>query len=311
MHSVVPEGLSISVAEMRSVVGRSARRPVLGRWQVVVIEDADRLTEQASNALLKAVEEPPPRTVFLLCVPSLHPDDVSLTIRSRCRLVTLRIPPPEAIAAVLQADGIDRPMTPRGPPRPRRATSGGRGGWPATTAAREHRATVLAIPSSLTSMAACLAAADHLVGAAEAEAAALSAELDATETEALQIALGARRHRQGHGRRRRAARPARCARISRSGRSRARPARSATPSTARWSTSPRSTATCCSCRRTRRSRRRTRTSTTTSAPLRCALDRRRCCSASTRCSPAAPQLELNVKPRIAVEALTAALRLPA
>ena len=108
VHSVVPEGLSISVAEMRSVVARSARRPILGRWQVVVIEDADRLTEQASNALLKAVEEPPARTVFLLCVPSLHPDDVSLTIRSRCRLVSLRTPPAEAIAAVLRGrDGID------------------------------------------------------------------------------------------------------------------------------------------------------------------------------------------------------------
>ena len=101
VRSVVPEGLSISVAEMRAVVGSSGRRPILGRWQVVVIEDADRLTEQASNALLKAVEEPPPRTVFLLCVPSLHPDDVSQTIRSRCRLVTLRTPPAAAIEQVL------------------------------------------------------------------------------------------------------------------------------------------------------------------------------------------------------------------
>ncbi len=189
VHSVVPEGLSISVAEMRSVVGRSARRPVLGRWQVVVIEDADRLTEQASNALLKALEEPPPRTVFLLCVPSLHPDDVSLTIRSRCRLVTLRVPPPEAIAAVLRADGISADDAAWAA-----AASQGHVGrarrLARDPAAREHRATVLAIPSSLTSMAACLAAADHLVGAAEAEAASLSAELDGTETEALQIALG-------------------------------------------------------------------------------------------------------------------------
>jgi len=59
VHAVVPEGLSISVAEMRSVVATAARLPALGRWQVVLIEDADRLTEQASNALLKAVEEPP------------------------------------------------------------------------------------------------------------------------------------------------------------------------------------------------------------------------------------------------------------
>jgi DNA polymerase-3 subunit delta' len=186
----VPEGLSIGVNEMRAVVGRAARRPSLGHWQIVVIEDADRLTEQASNALLKAVEEPPARTVFLLCAPSLHPDDVSVTIRSRCRLVTLRTPPADAVAAVLERDG-----------------------WPAETAgwaaavgqghvgrsrrlardddARRRRAEVLAIPASLTSLQACLVAADHLVGAAEGEADALSAELDAAETESLQVALGA------------------------------------------------------------------------------------------------------------------------
>ncbi|MGH8861092.1 MAG: DNA polymerase III subunit delta', partial [Jatrophihabitantaceae bacterium] len=107
VHSVVPEGLSIGVKEMRAVVAGAGRRPILGRWQVILIEDADRLTEQASNALLKMVEEPPPRTVILLCVPSLHPDDVSLTIRSRCRLVTLRTPPADAVAAVLRKDGVD------------------------------------------------------------------------------------------------------------------------------------------------------------------------------------------------------------
>jgi DNA polymerase-3 subunit delta' len=191
VHSVVPEGLSISVAEMRSVVARSARRPILGRWQVVVIEDADRLTEQASNALLKAVEEPPARTVFLLCVPSLHPDDVSLTIRSRCRLVSLRTPPAEAIAAVLRGrDGIDDATAEWAA-----AASQGHVGrarrLARDEAAREHRTAVLAIPASLTSMAACLAAADQLVSAAEAEAKDLSESLDAAESESLQIALGA------------------------------------------------------------------------------------------------------------------------
>jgi DNA polymerase-3 subunit delta' len=190
VHSVVPEGLSISVREMRSVVARSARRPVLGRWQVVVIEDADRLTEQASNALLKAVEEPPQRTVFLLCVPSLHPDDVSLTIRSRCRLVNLRIPPTPAIEAVLRADGIDETTAAWAA-----ATAQGHVGrarrLARDAAAREHRNTVLAIPAALTSLHACLAAAEQLVGAAEAQAAELAAELNSGETEALQIALGA------------------------------------------------------------------------------------------------------------------------
>ena len=189
VHSVVPEGLSISVAEMRSVVGRSARRPVLGKWQIVVIEDADRLTEQASNALLKAIEEPPARTVFLLCVPSLHPDDVMLTIRSRCRLVTLRTPPAAAIADVLRADGVEPDVATWAA-----AASQGHVGRARRLArdegARAHRQAVLQIPASLTSMAACMAAADQLVTAAEAEAAALSAGLDADETAALQIALG-------------------------------------------------------------------------------------------------------------------------
>jgi DNA polymerase-3 subunit delta' len=190
VRSVVPEGLSIGVTEMRTVVGQASRLPSLGRWQVVVIEDADRLTEQASNALLKAVEEPPARTVFLLCAPSLHPDDVSVTIRSRCRLVSLRTPPADAVAGVLEADGVDAPTAAWA------AAAGqghvGRSRRLARDAdARGRRAEVLAIPASLTSLQACLEAADRLVGAAEAEAAALSAGLDAGETESLQIALGA------------------------------------------------------------------------------------------------------------------------
>jgi DNA polymerase-3 subunit delta' len=190
VRSVVPEGLSISVAEMRAVVAQAARRPVLGRWQVVVIEDADRLTEQASNALLKAVEEPPERTVFLLCAPSTHPDDVSVTIRSRCRLVSLRIPPAEAVASVLVGGGVDEATATWAAQagqghvgRSRRLAADGE--------ARARRAAVLAIPASLTSLGACLAAADRLVTAAEAEAAALSASLDEAETTALQTALGA------------------------------------------------------------------------------------------------------------------------
>lgn len=190
VHSVVPEGLSIGVGEMRAVVGRAARRPVLGRWQVILIEDADRLTEQASNALLKAVEEPPARSVFLLCAPSLHPEDVSLTIRSRCRLVVLRTPSAQAVAGVLERGGVDHETA-------QWAAAAGQGhvGRSRRLArdadARAHRAQVLAIPASLTSLQACLDAADHLVRAAEAEAAALSAELDAGETESLQVALGA------------------------------------------------------------------------------------------------------------------------
>jgi DNA polymerase-3 subunit delta' len=188
---VVPEGLSIGVNEMRALVLRAASSPTQGRWQVLLVEDADRLTEQAGNALLKAVEEPPARTVFLLCTPSTHPDDVSVTIRSRCRVVTLRQPPAEAVASVLQfRDGVPADTA----------------AWAASAAqghvgrarrlandpkARQRRDAVLAIPRKLTGIGACFDAASALISAAEAEAANATAELDAREKAALETALGA------------------------------------------------------------------------------------------------------------------------
>ena len=83
------EGLSIKIDEVRELLTRVAWAPSMGGWRVVVMEDADRLTESAANALLKAIEEPGNRTVWLLCAPTLH--DVLPTIRSRCRHLQLVI----------------------------------------------------------------------------------------------------------------------------------------------------------------------------------------------------------------------------
>ena len=108
VRRVVPEGLSIGVDEMRAIVASASRRPTTGRWQVVVVEDADRLTEGAANALLKVVEEPPAQTVFVLCAPSVDPEDIAVTLRSRCRHVALTTPTVESIAEVLiDGDGLD------------------------------------------------------------------------------------------------------------------------------------------------------------------------------------------------------------
>src|SRR5205814_1237201 len=101
---VRPDGLSYGVKQTRGLVLRAAGAPSGGRWHVVLFEDADRATEQAANALLKAIEEPAPRTVWLLCAPSA--EELVTTIRSRCRLVVLRTPPSEAIAAALAAEGV-------------------------------------------------------------------------------------------------------------------------------------------------------------------------------------------------------------
>jgi hypothetical protein len=75
---VATSQLSIGVDAARALVARAARTPIGGRWQVVVIEDADRLTDSAANALLKAIEEPTPRTVWVLCAPGL--EDVLPTV---------------------------------------------------------------------------------------------------------------------------------------------------------------------------------------------------------------------------------------
>ncbi|WP_133873524.1 DNA polymerase III subunit delta' [Paractinoplanes brasiliensis] len=188
---VVPEGLSIGVNEMRALVLRAASAPSGGRWQVVVIEDADRLTEQAGNALLKAIEEPPPRTVFLLCTPSTHPDDISVTIRSRCRVVALRQPPADAVAEVLvRRDHIAADVAAWAAA----AAQGhvGRAKRLANdTEARGRRDAVLSVPRRLTGVGACFEAAGALIKAAEAEAAEQLVETDASERAALEQALGA------------------------------------------------------------------------------------------------------------------------
>ncbi|MGH3950788.1 MAG: DNA polymerase III subunit delta' [Pseudonocardiaceae bacterium] len=190
VHLVVPEGLSISVAEMRALVQTAARLPATGRWQVVIIADADRLTEGASNALLKAVEEPPERTAFLLCAPSDHPEDVSVTIRSRCRLVSLRTPPPEAIARVLvERDGVaaDRAQWAA-------SVCGGHVGrarrLATDPAARSRREEVLRIPVTLRRPSDIFACADVLIRAAEADATEESKARDETERSELRTAMG-------------------------------------------------------------------------------------------------------------------------
>ena len=191
VRRVVPEGLSIGVYEMRAIVAAASRRPTTGRWQVVVIEDADRLTEGAANALLKVVEEPPPSTVFLLCAPSVDPEDIAITLRSRCRHVALLTPSAEDIARVLvERDGLDERAA-----HWAAAISGGHVGRArrlATDAeARARRERALGMARDAATPARAYAAVEALLAAAEEEARALTAGRDETETEELRVALGA------------------------------------------------------------------------------------------------------------------------
>lgn len=190
VRRVIPEGLSIGVDEMRGIVQIAARRPSTGRWQIVVIEDADRLTEGAGNVLLKIVEEPPVRTVFLLCAPSVDPEDISVTLRSRCRHVHLVTPDVDSIARVLiERDGLAPDAAQHAA-----AISGGHVGRARRLAtddeARARRGAALALATAATNPMRAYEAADELVRAAESEAKEMSAERDEKEKAELEIALG-------------------------------------------------------------------------------------------------------------------------
>ena len=190
------EKLSIGIDVIRSLVGRAAMSPSLGRRQVVVVEDADRVTERGAPALLKAVEEPTPKTVWVLCAPT--PDDVLLTIRSRCRQIALVTPSDRAVAELLiSRDGVEPAMA-HFAARVAQGHIGRARNLARNEAARARRHEVLKIPAQLTTLGACLRAADNMVKAAAAnlveaaaeEAATTTSDLDAREKAELSEALG-------------------------------------------------------------------------------------------------------------------------
>jgi DNA polymerase-3 subunit delta' len=182
------ELLSIGVDEVRDLVRRAAMSPTLGRRQVLVVEDADRVTERGADALLKSIEEPAAKTVWILCAPTA--DDVVATIRSRCRLLTLQTPTVAAVTQLLiSRDGVD-PALAGFAARVAQGHVGRARVLARDEAARSRRHEVLLIPSRLNGLGACLSAAATLVDACSQEAAAATAELDESERATLSEALG-------------------------------------------------------------------------------------------------------------------------
>ena len=183
---VSPEGLSIGIDEAREVVRRAASSPSVGRYRIVIIEDADRLTEHAENTLLKTLEEPPERTVILLCAPSAA--DMLVTTASRCRQVQLRTPSSADLTEALIGEGVDPAIASFAA----RAAQGhlGRARRLATDeAARSRRADVLRLPTRLGGLADALAAAADLYEAAAEESGASFADRDVTELASLEATL--------------------------------------------------------------------------------------------------------------------------
>ena len=182
------EGLSVKVDEVRELITRTSWSPSVGNYRVVVIEDADRLTESAANALLKIIEEPGARTVWLLCAPTLT--DVIPTIRSRCRHLALRTPSIKAVTKLLiERDGIDSKMAEFAA----NAAGGhiGRARYLATNEeARKTREKILNIPLTVRDLASAFEAANTLVELAKSQALAESEVRDEVELAKLKESYG-------------------------------------------------------------------------------------------------------------------------
>ena len=185
---VATDRLSIGVDDVRQLVRGAALMPAQGRWQVVVVEDADRLTEDAGDALLKSLEEPASRTVWMLCAPTA--EDVLVTIRSRCRLLVLRTPPADAVAAMLtERDGVPAEIAAFAA----RVSQGHIGRARALAhdeANRNRRREILSIPTALVELGACMVAAANLHEVAQESGAAVAAHLDAAEMADLEAVYG-------------------------------------------------------------------------------------------------------------------------
>ena len=185
---VSTESVQFRVKDAREMVRKSAMSPVSHRWQVIVVEDADRFNDSSGNAVLKAVEEPADRTVWVLCAPTV--EDVLPTIRSRCRLVSLATPTaPEVADFLVRRQGVAESLASYAA----RASQGhiGRAKALATDeATRNRRREVVSLPARLTTIGACMQAATNLADVAKEEAEAITADLDQREKTDLDRAFG-------------------------------------------------------------------------------------------------------------------------
>jgi DNA polymerase III subunit delta' len=186
---IVTDQAQLKVDPIREYVRQAALAPAGHRWQVLIVEDADRLNDRAADALLKSIEEPPPRTLWLLCAPTV--EDVAPTVRSRCRALVLRTPPADAVADHLMArDGVPAAVATFAA----RAAQGHIGRARALAldeSVRNRRREVLRVPSQLRDLGSCLTCAANLLEAATEEAKPRIDDLDAQEMRDLEMAYGA------------------------------------------------------------------------------------------------------------------------
>lgn len=182
------ERVIISIDEVRRLVASSQYSPSVSRYRVMVIEDADRMSERTSNVLLKALEEPPERTVWILCAPSEA--DLLPTIRSRVRSVRLRVPSVDDVAGLLERrDGVDS-VTAERAARQAQSHIGMAHRLATDESARERREETLRIALRLRGVSDAVLGAARLIEVATDDAKAITLERDEAERQQALRSLG-------------------------------------------------------------------------------------------------------------------------
>ncbi|KQR37130.1 DNA polymerase III subunit delta' [Microbacterium sp. Leaf159] len=178
----------ITIAEARALVERSYFAPSAGRYRVIVVEDADRMVERTSNVLLKALEEPPEQTVWILCAPSEA--DLLPTIRSRVRSLRLREPDVADVARLITLrTGVDEAVAEQAARHAQRHI--GMAQRLATDdAARRRRDETLRSVLGVRGVSDAVEVAGRIIQAANDDAKALTAERDAAERASLLRTVG-------------------------------------------------------------------------------------------------------------------------
>lgn len=183
------EATNVGVDDVRALVEGAARSPIEAPWRVVIVEDADRMTDQAAASLLKAFEEPTPHTVWVLCAPTT--EDLLPTLVSRARHVGLATPTTASIAAMLtERYGIDDAMAAFAA----RASQGHIGrarGLALDEGSRSRRQEALRVPWALRDLPSCFVVAGNVHEAAKEDAESRLPEIEERELELLRQAYGA------------------------------------------------------------------------------------------------------------------------
>ena len=178
----------ITIKEARALVERSYFAPSAGRYRVIVVEDADRMVERTSNVLLKALEEPPENTVWVLCAPSEA--DLLPTIRSRVRSLRLREPDVDDVARlIVQRTGVDE-VTAEQAARHSQRHIGMAQRLATDDAARRRRDATLRSVLAIRGVGSAVEVAGEIISAATDDAKALTAERDASERSSLLRTVG-------------------------------------------------------------------------------------------------------------------------